>query len=403
MNIPRNLNSKIWNILIGTFFTRTALFMSTPFLAIFLTNQKNLSLLDTGYILSINPLINVCFGGFGGFLADKLSLKKMVGYIPIVWGTVFILFYFADSSWHFLLLSGLNGLCYSIFEPASKKVLSTQTPPENRLLVFNLRYAAINLGAFVGPLLSLLFNMKMTLFPYVLLGILYILYGISTRFFFRDVPGIKASAPQKAKYSPHAFKLLLQDHVFLLLLAGMSFSFFGYSQLNATVSQYLANTSSLTNGIQLYSTLLSANALIILIVQFAMLRWISNCNPFNVVLLSNLLISISFLSFLFPASSYTVPLIFILLFSLGELLIGARFDTLVDELASESAKGLYFGCSEFVKIGTIGGPIIGTLLLNQFGFQSGFPVFGLICIICISGSGLISLSKFKHQRNIFKK
>ncbi|WP_371916026.1 MFS transporter [Paenibacillus sp. P3E] len=69
--------------------------MSTPFLAIFLTNQKNLSLLDTGYILSINPLINVCFGGFGGFLADKLSLKRIVGYIPIIWGTVFILFYFA--------------------------------------------------------------------------------------------------------------------------------------------------------------------------------------------------------------------------------------------------------------------------------------------------------------------
>ncbi|OKP88695.1 MFS transporter [Paenibacillus sp. P32E] len=329
-------------------------------------------------------------------------MKRIVGYIPIIWGTVFILFYFAGSSCHFLLLSALNGLCYSIFEPASKKILSTQTPPENRLLVFNLRYAAINLGAFVGPLLSLLFNMKMTLLPYVFLGILYILYGISTRFFFRDLPGIEASAPQKAKYSPHVFKLLLQDHVFLLLLAGMSFSFFGYSQLNATVSQYLANTSSLTNGIQLYSTLLSANALIILIVQFAMLHWISNWNPFNVVLLSNILISISFLSFLFH-TSYIVPLIFILLFSLGELLIGARFDTLVDELASESAKGLYFGCSEFVKIGTIEGPILGTFLLNQFGFQSGFSIFGLICLICIIGSGLISLSKFKHQRNIFNK
>lgn len=401
MSIYRNLNSTVWNILIGTLFTRTALFMSTPFLAIFLTNQKGLSLLDTGYILSINPLINVCFGFFGGFLADKLSLKRIVEFIPIVWGTVFILFYFAGNSWHFLLLSALNGLCYSIFEPASKKILSTQTPRENRLLVFNLRYAAINLGAFVGPLLSLLFNMKMTLFPYVPLGILYILYGISTRFFFRDLPGIEAAAPQKAKYSPHAFKLLLQDHVFLLLLAGMSFSFFGYSQLNATVSQYLANTSSLTNGVQLYSTLLSANAFIVLVAQFAMLRWISNWNPFNVVLLSNLLISMSFLSFLFTATSFIVPLIFILLFSLGELLIGARFDTMVDELASESAKGLYFGCSEFVKIGTIGGPILGTLLLNQFGFQSGFSVFGLICLICIIGSGLIVLSKFKHQWNIF--
>ncbi len=152
--------------------------MSTPFLAIFLTAQKDISLLHTGFILSINPLINVMFGSFGGRLADKFSLKKIIGGIPLVWGSAFILFYFADSFWHFLLLSGLNGLCYSIFEPASKKVLSAQTTPDNRLLVFNLRYSAINLGAFIGPLLRMLFNMKLTLFPYVILGILYILYGV---------------------------------------------------------------------------------------------------------------------------------------------------------------------------------------------------------------------------------
>ncbi|MHA6530507.1 MDR family MFS transporter [Paenibacillus sp. BAC0078] len=398
MALQQKLNSKVWNILTGTFFTRTALFMSTPFLAIFLTNQKDISILHTGYILSVNPLINVLFGGFGGGLADRFSLKRIIGCVPIGWGTVFILFYFADSFWQFLLLSGLNGLCYSIFEPASKKVLSTQTLPENRLLVFNLRYTAINLGAFIGPLLSLLFNMKMTLFPYVILGIFYILYGLSTWFFFRDLSDVTAPKQQKKKYSlGQAFSTLRKDHVFLLLLAGMSFSFFGYSLLNATVSQFMANTGTLRNGIQLYSTLLSLNGIIILVSQFAILRWIASWNPFNVVLVSNLLIGISFLS-LVHSTSYTLLLVFIVLYSLGELLIGARFDTLVDELATEESKGLYFGCSESVKIGTICGPIIGTLLLEQFGLESGLPVFGLLCLITITGAGLLHLAKMKQPR-----
>ena len=389
-----DLNSKVMNILIGTFFTRTALFMSIPYLAIFLTSQKNISLLHTGYILSINPLVNVLFSGFGGMLADKLSLKKIIRYVPVVWGSVFILFYFSDYFWQFLLLSSLNGLCYSIFEPASKKVLSTQTNKGNRLLVFNLRYAAINVGAFLGPLLSLLFNMKTTLFPYIILGIIYVLYGASTQFFFNDLPDTEAPVHQKTLHIWQAISILRKDYIYILLLIGMSFSFFGYSQLNATVSQYLANSHTFADGIKLYSTLLSINAAIILTTQFIVLKSIAKWNPFNVFILSNLLISISFLLFGF-SSSYTLLFLSITLFSLGELLIGARFDTLVDELSSEASKGMYFGCSEFVKIGTVFGPIVGTGLLGQLGFQSGFPVFGLLFVITIMGVGFISMAKVK--------
>ncbi|MNC31095.1 Major Facilitator Superfamily protein [compost metagenome] len=176
----------------------------------------------------------------------------------------------------------------------------------------------------------------------------------------------------------------------------MSFSFFGYSQLNATVSQYLANTKSLTNGVQLYSTLLSANALIILVAQFVLLRWISRWNPFTVVLVSNLLIGLSFLPFILPPA--LLPLLaFIVLFSVGELLIGARFDALVDDLATAEVKGLYFGCSELIKVGTIAGPLAGTRLLGHFGVQAGFPVFALLCGITILGAGLIAIAKSRHN------
>lgn len=395
--ISRKLNSRVWNILAGTFFTRTALFMSVPYLAIFLTSQKHIPIFLAGCVLSINPLVNVAFSGFGGALADRLPLHKIIAVVPIVWGFVFILFYYADSFPAFLLLNGLNGLCYSIFEPASKKVLSTETLPENRLLVFNLRYTAINLGCFLGPLLSLLFNMKLTLFPYVLLGILYILYGVSTQFFFRHASQINHSVPTRNIRSLKDLGTIRKDYIFLLLLAGMSFSFFGYSQLNGTVSQYLATTSTLADGARIYSVILSLNAIVILAAQFAVLRWISRWNPFNVVLTSNLLIAISFLFFVLPVSP-VMPLLFITVFSLGELLIGARFDALVDELSPDHSKGLYFGCSEFVKIGTTFGPMLGAGLLGLYGIDSPIPVFGLIGGITAAGAVLIGVASFQHLR-----
>lgn len=397
----RQLNSRVWNILAGTLFTRTALFMSVPYLSIFLMSQKHIPLLLTSLILAVNPLAGVAFSWLGGAIADKLPLHKILLYTPLVWGTVFILFYFAGGFWSFLVLNALNGLCYSLFEPASKKMLSTESLPEHRLLVFNLRYTAINVGCFAGPLLSLLFNMKMTLFPYVILGIMYILYGASTSYFFRKTPAA-ANAPIpvqiKSVRSLQALSVIRKDHVYLLLVAGMSFSYFGYSQLNSTVSQFLSNTAMPADGTRLYSILLSANAIIILAAQFAVLRLISGWNPFNVVLLSNLLIGLSFLFFLFPAA-YLPLLLFIVVFSLGELLIGARFDALVDELSCAENKGLYFGCTEIVRLGTISGPVVGGSLLGLFGFQTAWPVFGLLAVITLAGAGLIRAAGMKHLRS----
>jgi hypothetical protein len=87
-------------------------------------------------------------------------------------------------------------------------------------------------------------------------------------------------------------------------------------------------------------------------------------------------------------------------FSLGELLIGARFDALVDELSPESNKGLYFGCSEFVKIGTTFGPMLGAGLLGLYGTESPVPVFGLIGGITAAGAVLIGGARFQHLREI---
>lgn len=96
-----------------------------------------------------------------------------------------------------------------------------------------------------------------------------------------------------------------------------------------------------------------------------------------------------------------LPLLaFIVLFSVGELLIGARFDALVDELARAEVKGLYFGCSELIKAGTIAGPLAGTRMLGHFGVQAGFPVFALLCAITITGAGLIALAKSRHSKVI---
>lgn len=344
-------------------------------------------------------------------MADRLSLKKIIRYVPILWGVVFALFFYADTFWQYLVLSGLNGLCYCLFEPASKKVLSNHTPPEHRLLIFNLRYTAINVGAFTGPLLSIVLHLNRTLFPYVILGGMYVVYGLSTLWFFRDMQepaGIPERAIAEEAMKPqslfHAFSVIRKDRVYALLLAGISFSFFGYAQLNATVAQTLTTGPYFVSGDKLYSTLLMQNAVIILFAQFPLLKLLSRWDSFYVILLSNVLLGFSLLLFGF-SSTPLLLLVFIVLFSLGELLIGARLDTLVDEMATPETKGSYFGCSELIRAGAITGPIVGTWLLGQYELTPNalHLVYGSLGAITLLGSGLILLAQHGYRKGLIRR
>ncbi|MNE69802.1 hypothetical protein D3C80_1655510 [compost metagenome] len=72
----------------------------------------------------------------------------------------------------------------------------------------------------------------------------------------------------------------------------------------------------------------------------------------------------------------------------------------MDELSSADNKGLYFGCAEIVKLGTISGPIAGGGLLGLFGFQAAWPVFGLLSVITLTGAFLIRGARIKHRHSV---
>jgi MFS family permease len=118
-----------------------------------------------------------------------------------------------------------------------------------------------------------------------------------------------------------------------------------------------------------------------------------------VILLSNVLLGLSLFLFGF-SSTPLLLLVFIVLFSLGELLIGARLDTLVDEMATPETKGSYFGCSELIRAGVITGPIVGTWLLGQYGLSADALrlVYSLLGLITLLGSGLIMLAQRGYRK-----
>lgn len=392
----KNINSPARTILFGTFFTRTAFFMSTPFLGIYLTSVLHISVTQTGIILSAFPLIIVLLSGIIGSFTDKLALHQVLVLVAFFWGIIFILFFFASTFWHFLLLNSLNGCCYAFFEPAAKKVLSLETAPKHRLMAYNIRYTAINLGGFLGPLLSQLLQIQKSLVAYLLLGICYILYAGVLMTTLNDSKPPTSTGFQQQK-SSHQWQIVLSDSGFIFLLAGVAFSYFGYSQFNSTLAQYLSLSTIFSNGTVIYAYIISLNSACILLLQFIMLRVTKNLSATTVLIISNLFLagSVALCGWMTTLSGFVLVS---LVYSLGELLLGSRFDAVVDSLAKEDVKSMYFGFAELIKAGSVLGPLIGAHLLEVIGINNGNLVFSFLAGITLFGSFFIFLAKKSRIR-----
>jgi MFS family permease len=379
-------------LILGTLISRITMFMSVPFLSIYLTNALNFSVVQAGYIVGINPLTIVIASLFINKITKHIKLNKLLFITPFIWGISLIAFNFTTNFSVLLFLNGVTGFCYAIYEPNTKYLLSITTNKEKRLLTFNLRYAAINIGALIGPLLGMYFNVKHDLNSYVWLGFTYLLLSVANLLVIKDDYSI--AKPNSKKFSIHRSSgKSIQP--FVILLFGVSFSYFGYSQFNSNISQYFANSGKFVNGVHLYSLTISICQLFVLLFQFIFLRFTKKASPYLVLVISNILLSISIF---FATYSYDtiIWMLMVFTYSLGELLLGSHLDYTVDQLAKPEQKTLYFSLTELIKLGSTLGPIIGSYLIRALAYKYAFIALSIITLL---GSICILIANYKSKYN----
>ncbi|MEL4024780.1 MFS transporter [Lysinibacillus endophyticus] len=374
-----------WNIIIGTLFARLASSMSMPFLAIYLTMTKGVSPGMTGIIIAVSALVGVFTSYIGGNLSDQFGRKWiMVGSI-IVWTFVFLGFAFADNVAWFFILNALNGICKSFFEPTSRALLSDMTKPENKLMIFNLRYAAINVGVAIGPLIGLQLGSSKSSLPFIITAFVYMIYTISLLIQFKKYNLEEKVAIKKERVTmKQSLQVLGKDTIFLLALIGIILGNAGYSQFSSTLSQYFANAPVFLDGVTLFSYVLVLNAITVLIVQYPVTRIGKKYSPLVSIMFGTMTLSLSLLGF---GMLKSVPLMFAcaVLFTVGEVLMFSMTDVFIDQIAVQNLKGTYFGAMGFSGLGGVIGPWLGGFLLDYYGYGNGAIVFAYLAALCSLG------------------
>lgn len=391
MLILKQLHPISLHIIVGTLFARLTTFMTYPFLIIYLTKFKGISPVEAGVIIGISALVSI-FGGFvGGHLSDRFGRHRVMIYSIFSWAFVFIGFALANHVMMFFMLNALNGLCRSFFEPSSRALLSDVTKQENKLLVFNLRYAAINVGAAIGPVLGLKMGSASSNTAFWVTAAVYFLYAFSLLYMFRkhrSICLIQVSGENERTTFTKACRVLVHDKIFSVALIGITLGVAGYSQFSSTIPQYLSSAPYFEKGVALYSFLIVVNAVTVLVMQYPVSRIGKYHSPLTSILIGTLTVGTGL--FLFGLWKATWLLVIaIIIFTIGEVMMFSMTDLFVDQIAKPHMKGLYFGAMGFTSAGSAFGPAIGGVLITQFGFTHSTSLFGALALLSISGFPLL--------------
>lgn len=397
----KQIHPLCWSIIAGTIFGRMATSMSIPFLSIYLIKFLHASPAEAGAVVAISSLIGVFASFYGGYISDVIGRKAVLFISVFGWVLVFFGFAAADRIWVFFIMNALNGLCRAMFEPTSRALLADITSRENKLLVFNLRYAAINIGVVIGPLLGMWLGTTQSGLGFLIAGVVYLCYGVLlvVQFFaHREIGGAMPSGNDRLTLS-EAFRVTGKDRTFMYVLIGMIFCVLGYGHFDSTLAQYMEMSPYVTDGAKWFGYMLSLNAVVVLIVQFPIVRFASRFSPALPLIVGNLLIAISMLVF---GSFHQIWafMLGVVIFTVGEVLMFTMTDVLVDRIAKPDLRGTYFGMFGFNNLGNVLAPLLGGLLLNSMGAASAALIFAVLALTTVCGIPFLLGAHRQLQRTI---
>lgn len=381
-----------WTIIIGTIFGRMATSMSIPFLSIYLISKLSATPFQAGIVVAVSSLIGVFASFYGGYISDVIGRKKVLFISIFGWAVVFAGFALADRIWLFFVFNALNGLCRAMFEPTSRALLADITPKENRLLVFNLRYAAINLGVVAGPIIGLQMGVADSSRVFYVAGLVYFFYGLMLLVQFgrhSHIGGVKSQAEERLTLSD-ALRVTGKDRTFIFVLIGTIFCVLGYGHFNSTLPQYMELSAVIQDSAKWFGYMISLNAVTVLIIQFPLVRWASRFSPVVPLIVGNICVASSLLLFGAFPHLWTMFLS-VILFTIGEVLMFTMTDLLIDRIAKPELRGTYFGMFGFNNLGNVLAPLLGGFLLESFGADRSVQIFAIIALTTAFGLPFLAL------------
>ena len=380
---------QFWILVLGTFIDRLGGALMFPFFTLYITRKFDVGMTEVGVLFGLFSIASVVGSIFGGALADRLGRKGMLIIGLIASALTSLLMGVVNSIEIFFVSALFVGLFANAGGPAQQAMVADLLPEEKRAQGFGILRIVVNLAVTIGPAIGGLLAAKSYLFLFICDAVASLITaGIVFLAIQETKPALPEGEPEQTMVQTlGGYRDALRDVTFVLFIGACILMTLVYMQMNTTLAVYLRDVHGISE--QGFGYILSLNAAIVVLFQFATTRRIRKYSPLVMMAVGTLLYAIGFGMYGF-VSAYVFFLVAMVIITIGEMIVAPTSQALVARLAPEDMRGRYmaiFGFSWVIPSTT--GPLLAGLIMDNADPRWVWYAAGLVGLLAAAGFALL--------------
>ncbi|MEO8876606.1 MAG: MFS transporter [Polyangiaceae bacterium] len=356
----RGLPRSLWLLCAGMFVNRLGGFVA-PFLALYLTRDRNLTVERAGLVVSLLGLGAFASGPIGGYLADRLGRRGALAVSALLGGSAMLIMGFVRSIEHIAVAAFLLGICGDLYRPTVGAMVADLVEPGDRARAYGFLYWAVNLG-FSASLMAAGFLADRS-FTLLFVGdalTTFLFGGLVVALVPETKPAHDPKSPtKKGVFAPYRDARFMAFCFFALLVAAV----FLQGQMTMPIDLRAHGVSNREFG-----ALLSLNGITIVLVQPFAAGVVDRFSRGAVLAAGALLTGFGFAICGVAHGSLVVYAASILVVTFGEIAMAPVTPSVVADMAPPHLRGAYQGAYQFSWGGGLFlAPFVGSYVLATFG------------------------------------
>lgn len=395
------LSRNIWALALINFINGVGSFIF-PFLTLFMTIKLGYSVAYTGFFTMLSLTMYAPGSIISSKLADKFSRKNIMIITQILCAISMIitgLFITNKQLVPYLLL--FIFFFDGASDPARNAMNADNTNFQNRKEAFSLFYLTYNIGFAIGPMVAGLLFYKYPQWVFIGNGLIALLSTLLVMILIEEkrptekdlAESIKNNQSDKAVEGT-IFNALIERPLLSLYLLISSFTAIAKSFIFFALPLFI-NELFLMEGPSYYGTLMSINALTVIIFTPIIVKVMSNKYPLRDIIISLILYAISYFIMGYT-STYIYFVALMILSTIGEILSATNFEYFFTNQTPLGHRARFSSIRLILEgAGFALGPFISGILVKNYGYPFIFFTSSIILIVCA-----ISM---QFLRNAYKK
>ncbi len=356
---------QFWLLFWGSFFTRSSISMIWPFVTVIIRERLDIALTTAAFLLTIQSITSLLSTIVVSSIMDKVG-RKLPIVISLIGGALALAaMATANTFEQWAVLMAIYGLFVPVFNIGVNTMVADIVAPENRSPAYALIRMISNAGIAIGPVMggALVTLMSFEAVYYTIA----IAYGLLTIFIItmiqETIPDTLEAEDDETE-TTKGYGYILRDTVFMGMFAMFMLVMFGNTQIFVLLPVYAKENFGLVES--QYSLLLTINATMVVLFQYALTKFTDRYKPLPVMAWSAIIYAIGLGT---VAVGYDLPTfaVSMIIVTIGELMLMPTALTFIANIAPTELRARYmgiFGLGWPLAAGI--GPIIGGFLNDNF-------------------------------------